>query len=138
MSVIVKTVRFRGSRGERRVPALFDNGATYSCIRPDVAKCLAPLDPLRPPLKFGTAKGGVGLQAKHAVRLDFFLGSDRFSDEFMVIVGLSDPVIIGAKTLQSWRMRLDFEHDKILYDPKVTKLRIVQVAAEAVACASTD
>lgn len=47
------------------------------------------------------------------------------SAEFMVIEGLSDRVIIGAKTMQSWRMKLDFEHDEVVYDPKVTKLRIV-------------
>ncbi len=52
-----------------------------------------------------------------------FKGSKGESyDEFMIIDGLSEEVIIGAATLQKWRMKLDFEHDEIIYDPKVTKL----------------
>jgi len=43
----------------------------------------------------------------------------------MVIPGLSDPVIIGAATLQKWRMKLDFENDEIIIDPRVTKLRLL-------------
>jgi len=40
----------------------------------------------------------------------------------MVIEKLSNGVIIGAKTLQAWRLKLDFESDEIIIDPKVTKL----------------
>jgi len=43
----------------------------------------------------------------------------------MVIEGLATEVIIGAKTLQSWRMKLDFDSDEVLYDPKVTRLQII-------------
>jgi hypothetical protein len=43
----------------------------------------------------------------------------------MLIPGLSEPVIIGAKTLQAWRMKLDFEHDEVVIDPRVTKLRLM-------------
>jgi len=52
------------------------------------------------------------------------LNGDRFSEEFMVIDKLSEDVLIGAKTLQSWRMKLDFEHDEVIYEPRVRKLRI--------------
>jgi predicted nucleotidyltransferase len=43
----------------------------------------------------------------------------------MVIPELSDPVIIEAKTLQAWRMELDFENHDVIIDPKVTKLRLL-------------
>jgi len=125
MAVIERRVRLEGSKGAVRIRTIFDSGATYSCLRPDLASRLAHLEPLRGVRRFGTAKQAVGLKARFAVRLDFYLGSCRFSDEFMVIEGLADAVIIGAKTLQSWRMRLDFEHDRVLYDPRVTKLRIL-------------
>jgi hypothetical protein len=59
------------------------------------------------------------------VGLNFILQGYRFSDEFMVIEGLSEEVIIGAKTLQSWRMKLDFEAEKVIIDPRVTKLRLI-------------
>ncbi len=65
------------------------------------------------------------IKAKYRISINFYLNGDRFSDEFMVLEGLSDKVIIGAKTMLSWRMKLDFEHDEVIYDPKVTKLKIV-------------
>ena len=40
----------------------------------------------------------------------------------MVMEKLSNGVIIGAATLQKWRLKLDFERDEIIIDPKVTKL----------------
>jgi hypothetical protein len=43
----------------------------------------------------------------------------------MVIEGLSEEVIIGAKTLQGWRMKLDFEAEKVIIDLRVTKLRLI-------------
>lgn len=125
MAVIEKKIKLKGSKGEVQLIALFDSGATYSCIQEELAKKLEIFTPLPGMRKFETAKNEVELKAEHAVRLDFYLNDDRFSDEFMVIAGLSDKVIIGAKTLQSWRMKLDFEHDEILYDPRVTRLRIV-------------
>jgi len=39
-----------------------------------------------------------------------------------VIEGMNNGVIIGVKTLQAWRLKLDFEHDEIIIDPRVTKL----------------
>jgi len=59
---------------------------------------------------------------KQAVRLDFHLDGYRFSDEFMVIPDLSSQLIVGAKTMQAWRFRLDFEADDVIIDPRVTRL----------------
>jgi hypothetical protein len=49
----------------------------------------------------------------------------RFSDEFIIIPELSEEVIIGAKTLQAWRLKLDFENDEVIIGPEVTKLRLL-------------
>ena len=43
----------------------------------------------------------------------------------MLVPELSEPVIIGAKTLQAWRMKLDFEREQVVVDPRVTKLRLL-------------
>ncbi|MBI4641456.1 MAG: hypothetical protein HY731_12225 [Candidatus Tectomicrobia bacterium] len=51
----------------------------------------------------------------------------RFSDEFIIIDGLSDPVIIGAATMQKWRLKLNFEHEDVIIDPRVTHLRLLKV-----------
>lgn len=125
MAVIKKTITLVGSKGRVEENVLFDSGATYSCIQLALAQVLAQLEPLPEIMKFDTAGKGYELKAEYAVRLDFYLNGDRFSDEFMVVEGLADKVLIGAKTLQAWRMKLDFEHDQVLYDPRVTKLRRV-------------
>ena len=74
---------------------------------------------------FGTARNGETLRATEVVRLNFYISGYRFSDEFMLIPDLSEPVIIGAATLQKWRMKLDFETDEVIIDPRVTKLRLM-------------
>ena len=125
MSVIQEKIRLVGSKGEKKMLALFDSGATYSCITPEIANKLELITPLPQPMQFGTAKNGEKVTAKTAVRLNFYLNGYRFSDEFMIIPNLSEPVIIGAKTLQAWRLKLDFENDKVIIDPRVTKLRLL-------------
>jgi hypothetical protein len=122
MAVITKKIRLEGSRGEAEREAIFDSGATYSCINPKLAEEIEIVVPLPKPLDFSTAEDGRKITAREAVRLNFYIGDYRFSDEFMVIEGLSNGVIIGAKTLQAWRLKLDFEKDEIIIDPKVTKL----------------
>ncbi len=124
MAVIEKKIKLVGSKGEKEVLALFDSGATYSCIHPELAEQLEVLIPLPRGFEFETAEKGKKLKAKSHVSLIFYMNGDRFSDEFMVIEGLSDQLIIGAKTLQSWRMKLDFKQEEVIYDPRVTKLRI--------------
>ena len=125
MAIIEEPIELRGSRGTRQVTALFDSGSTYSCIRPDVAREVEVVVPLPQAKTFGTAKDGETLTSTQRVSLDFVLQGYRFSDEFMVIEGLSEEVIIGAKTLQGWRMKLDFEAEKVIIDPGVTKLRLI-------------
>ncbi|MCL5020881.1 MAG: hypothetical protein M1339_04290 [Bacteroidetes bacterium] len=76
-------------------------------------------------MNFRTASNGDHLTATHRITLNFHLGGYRFSDEFMLISELSESVIIGAATLQKWRMKLDFEADEVVIDPRVTKLRLM-------------
>jgi len=125
MAVIQKLIRLAGSKGSEEVAAIFDSGSTYSCIRPDLAKKLEIALPLPEPMDFSTAEEGQRLTATERVSLNFYLGGYRFSDEFMLIPKLSEPVVIGAKTLQGWRLKLDFEADEVIIDPRVTKLRLL-------------
>jgi hypothetical protein len=125
MAIIEKQIKLVGSRGTKQVPAIFDSGASYSCIRPEIARELELALKLPEPLEFGTADQGVKLIAKERVTLNFYINDYRFSDEFMLIPGLSERVIIGAATLQKWRLKLDFEADEVIIDPRVTKLRLL-------------
>ncbi len=125
MSIIQKEIRLVGSKGKKTELALFDSGATYSCITPELAKQIETVTSLPEPMSFGTAKNGDTVTAMERVSLNFYIGEYRFSDEFMLIEGLSENVIIGAATLQKWRFKLDFEHDDVIIDPRVTKLRLL-------------
>ena len=61
----------------------------------------------------------------HRVSLDFYMDDVLLSDEFLIILGLSEDAIIGAATMQKWRIKLDFEHDKAIVDPKVAKMQLI-------------
>lgn len=125
MAVIQKEIRLAGSKGQKGVLAVFDSGASYSCIQPGLAAELGLVDKLPEPMDFSTAKEGEKLSAIESTRLNFYINGYRFSDEFMLIPGLSEPVIIGAATLQKWRLKLDFETEEVIIDPRVTRLRLL-------------
>ncbi|MFQ6057705.1 MAG: retropepsin-like aspartic protease [Anaerolineae bacterium] len=127
MAVILKHIRLAGSKGSEEVEAIFDSGATYSCIQPELAQRLGAPEALPEPMAFGTAKEGERVTATERVTLNFYLDGYRFSDEFMLVPDLSEQAIIGAATLQKWRMRLDFEHDEVIFDPRVTHLRLLRL-----------
>jgi hypothetical protein len=79
-------------------------------------------DKLPEPMFFGTASENQYLKAEDGMRLNFEINDVNLSDEFMVVPGLSAEAIIGITTLQKWRIKLDFEHDTVIVDPKVAKL----------------
>jgi predicted aspartyl protease len=122
MGIIRIPLRFEGSIGERTLYALFDSGATFSCLRADVAADIEEAKELRTPMEVATASEGHYIKISEALRADFYYDDIRLSDEFMIVPGLSEEAIIGVNTLQKWRIKLDFEHDRIIIDPKVAKL----------------
>lgn len=124
MVVIIKKIKLQGSKSEIEKDAIFDPGSTYSCIPPDLAKKLATVVHLPESLEFKAGEQGRNVTANEVVILDFYIDDYRFSDEFMVIDELKNGVIIGEKTLNKWRLKLDFDTNKIIIDPRVTRLRI--------------
>jgi len=99
--------------------ALFDSCASFSCVNPKVAEKLGNLELLPDVIRIQTASEAHEILVKYRVMLDFYLNGTRLSDEFIVIPGLSEEAIIGAATMQKWRIKLDFEHDSVWVDPKV-------------------
>ena len=128
MSVIKLPILFAGSKGEIRLLSLFDSGANLSSINPDF------LDNLEFPVKLGrvrnlaTASEGHFIKISERVSLDFYLEDVLLSDEFLVVPGLSEETIIGAATMQKWRLKLDFEHDTVHVDPKVAKFQLKKLS----------
>jgi hypothetical protein len=125
MAIIRKEIELVGSKSRRKEIALFDSGATYSCIRKEIAQELEIILPLTRPLKLITAQERNYIEVKERVVLDFYISGYRFSDEFLIIENLSEKVIIGAKTMQAWRLKLDFEKEDIIIDPRVTEIQLI-------------
>jgi hypothetical protein len=125
MAIIRKEIELVGSKSKRKEIALFDSGATYSCIRKEIAQELEIILPLTRPIRLITAQEKNYMEVKERVVLDFYLSGYRFSDEFLIIENLSEKVIIGAKTMQAWRLKLDFEKEDIIIDPRVTEIQLI-------------
>jgi predicted aspartyl protease len=121
MSIIKLPLQFEGSKGEKTLYTLFDSGATFSCIHPDYVKGLGKPDKLWKPLRVATAAEDTYLEIKQRVTLDFYINDVRMSDEFYLVPTLSEEAILGVNTFQKWRIKLDFESDKVIVDPKVAK-----------------
>jgi hypothetical protein len=125
MAIIRKEIELVGSKSKRREIALFDSGASYSYIDKELAEELGGIVSLLEPFELYTAEKGRKMEVKNRIPLTFYIDGYRFSDEFMVLENLSEKVIIGASTLQKWRLKLDFEKEDIIIDPRVTKLYLI-------------
>lgn len=127
MSIIRSPLLFRGTKNDKYLYGLFDSGANLSAIRKDLAEQIDVLIKLREPIRLATANSNDFMQVNHKFVGEFFLNDVQLSDEFLVLEDLSEEVIIGAATMQKWRMKLDFEHDTVSVDSKVAKLQIVHL-----------
>lgn len=65
----------------------------------------------------GTASDAHYIEIEYRVMLDFYINDVLLSDEFLVVPGLSEEAIIGATTMQKWRIKLDFEREELVVDP---------------------
>jgi hypothetical protein len=121
MSIIKLPLNYEGSLGERTLYTLFDSGATFSCINADLVGEIEKPVKLRHPKEVATAAEGHYVKIIQRVALDFYVNDLLLSDEFMVVPNLSEEAILGVTTLQKWRIKLDFEHDTVIVDPKIAK-----------------
>ncbi|MFN0049080.1 MAG: retropepsin-like aspartic protease [Cytophagales bacterium] len=125
MSTIKIPIFFVGGKGEKNIYTLFDSAANLSCIHPDVVKDIEIPVSLGRTRHIATAAEGHYIEVKFRVSLDFYLDDVLLSDEFLVVPGLSEDAIIGAATMQKWRIKLDFEMDRAIVDPKVAKMQLI-------------
>ena len=125
--ILSRTLHFEGPKGTGELNALFDSGATYSLVRADLAAPLGTLEKLPRPLNAETASEGQFLRIEHRISLDFYLNDLRLTDEFLVVPNLSEEAIIGATTMQKWKIKLDFEHEQILTDSRAAKVILKRI-----------
>ncbi len=121
MSAINRTLLYEGSEGAKSLNTSFRTDTSISCISPEVINGLASAKKLYRTLQVNSVSLGQNLNIEYAICVDFYIDDVRLSDEFYVIPGLSEDAILGVNTFQKWRIKLDFEHDTVIVDPKVAK-----------------
>ncbi len=127
MSIIKIPLLYEGDLGDKNLYTLFDSGSTYFCISPTQLATLTTAIKFKQPMLFGTASEGNYIEVKEKCAIEFFIDDVRLTDEFYVVPGLSEEAIIGATTMQKWRIKLDFENDRPIVDPKVAKLILINL-----------
>lgn len=125
MRFIKLPLLYVGSKGEKHLYSLFDSGANLSYINPDFVENLENPSKLGRTRLISTAAEGHFIEITERVSLDFYIGDVLLSDEFLIVPSLSEEAIIGAATMQKWRIKLDFEHDTVHVDPKVARMQLI-------------
>jgi len=125
MSVIRLPLFFIGTKGEKNLYTLFDSGANLSCINPNYVENLETPIHLGRVRRVSTASEGHFIEINYRVILDFYINDVLLSDEFLVVPGLSEEAIIGAATMQKWRIKLNFDRDTVEVDPQVAKMQLI-------------
>ena len=124
MAIIERKIRLEGPLGVKEVTALFDSGASFSCISPELARELVQPTLLNIPMQISTADKNNFMEMHEVAVLAFLINGLRLYTDFFLVPDLSEEVIIGASTLQQWRIKLDFEKEEVIIDPRVTRFRI--------------
>jgi hypothetical protein len=125
MGVIREKILLIGEKNEDLVETLFDSGASYSFIKKDLAIKFGNISKTRIERRFKTAENGREIIVNEKINLDFVLDGENLSDEFLVSEVLGYDAIIGANTMQKWRLKLDFEHDNVIVDHDIAGLLLI-------------
>jgi len=125
MGLRIKKLLIEGQKGKVELDVLFDTGASYSFIKKEIAERIATIVDLIEPMEFQLADGKEKIVVTQEVNLRININGCKVTDEVLVAENLSDDMIIGAKTMQAWRIKLDMENERVIIDPKVVQLKLV-------------
>jgi len=125
MGLIVKEVEIAGDKGGKKVKALFDSGASLSLVRRSAVQDVATEVKMPRPATFRLGDGEGQLTAENWAPLFITVKGIDISDNVVVVDKLAEELIVGAGTLQKWRIKLDLENDDVVIDPRVTELKLI-------------
>ena len=102
MSLLELPCTLVGPKGRKTVKALFDSGASVSCIRKEVAEVLTHPEPLSEPFIFETADKGEFVQAKVGVFFSEIVGGCSCGDDPITVNAYCEILVsIDKKTAQA-------------------------------------
>ncbi|MFQ5770975.1 MAG: retropepsin-like aspartic protease [bacterium] len=125
MGLIIKQLILEGDKGKKEIAALFDTGASASFIRRDVAKNLATIVRLPKSWRFVQGDGKNEIIIQESIMVHLTINDVTVFQQIFVANELSEELIIGADTMQHWKIRLDPENEDVIIDKKVTELKFV-------------
>jgi len=125
MGLIVKRLIVEGDKGKKDVAALFDSGASASFIRKDIAKNVASIVKLPTTYKFMQGDGKHEIVIQHGVMINLTINDITVFQSLLVADQLSEELIVGADTMQHWKIKLDPENEVVFIDKKVLELKLV-------------
>ena len=117
-------ILFAGSTSKAILDTLFEPNNTYSFIREDLAEKLGLIYRFRDPRSFNIAPFRLLTTTKDVICLSFTINNLRLRDEFMIIPGLPEDVIFGDTTIRKWGMKLDFDNNAVIIDPRVAEFML--------------
>ena len=82
MSLLQNAVTLKGLRGAKKITALFDSGASYSCIRRNLAEEIGVLNPLEESMEFETADKGCYITAEYVTHFSFYFPDTSRRDRY--------------------------------------------------------
>lgn len=125
MGLIVKQLMVEGDKRKREVTALFDTGASASFIRREIAENLTTIVRLPTQYRFLQGDGKHELIIQEGIMVNLTVNEVTFFQQILVANELSEELIIGADTLQHWKIKLDPDKEDVIIDKKVLELKLV-------------
>jgi len=125
MGLIIKDIELIGDKGKRKLEALFDTGASRSFIKRRIAKEIATVIKLPHLYTFTLGDGAGKIESQEEVVLDMKIKGYSLLAHFIVIDRLARDFIVGADTLQIWKIKLDPENEDVLIDKKALEMILV-------------
>ncbi|MFQ5825090.1 MAG: retropepsin-like aspartic protease [bacterium] len=125
MGLITKQLLLEGDKGKTDVVALFDTGASASFIKREIAQNLATIVKLPTPWTFIQGDGKNEITIQNGIMVNLTINDITIFQQILVADELSEELIIGADTMQRWKIRLDPEHEDVIIDRKVLDLKLV-------------
>lgn len=110
---IYRNLRVRSSKGAMEVRALFDTGASFTVVRRDIAEKIGHILPTDVK-EVVLADGKTRLKVLGYVPISTVLEGSPVDDIAYVVEELAEELIIGAKVMEFYDIKLDPSKNKII------------------------
>ncbi len=125
MGLIIKKIEISGDKGRETVSALFDTGSSASLIRKDIVNRVSTALKLPKSIEFELGDGRK-METSEVCVLIIGINGREIIDNVLISERLSEEMIIGAKTMQEWKIRLDPETEEITVGKDIKKMKLVK------------